>query len=163
MMRPRYLEDPISGDLPSKMVFLAGPRQVGKTTLARRVLDRFGAGLCLTRDRREDRREIRKARWPAGRALIVLDEEDVERRRVGLYHLRDADGREVDFLVTHDRKPWFAVEAKVAGRDVSPALRYYRTRIGIPWAYLVVLDSSRDFVEDGVRCVPAHAFLGALV
>ena len=35
----RYLEQNIVDDLVGKMVFLAGPRQVGKTTLARHILD----------------------------------------------------------------------------------------------------------------------------
>jgi predicted AAA+ superfamily ATPase len=34
----RYLEAPIREDLSQKMVLLAGPRQVGKTTLAKRLL-----------------------------------------------------------------------------------------------------------------------------
>ena len=33
-IRPRYLETFIAADLKRKMVLLAGPRQVGKTTLA---------------------------------------------------------------------------------------------------------------------------------
>jgi predicted AAA+ superfamily ATPase len=70
----RYLESPISMDLDEKMVFLAGPRQVGKTTLARHLLASSGPGLYLNWDNREDRHEIRAARWPAGRALLVFDE-----------------------------------------------------------------------------------------
>jgi predicted AAA+ superfamily ATPase len=34
-IRPRYLTEQVARDLERKMVFLAGPRQVGKTTLAR--------------------------------------------------------------------------------------------------------------------------------
>jgi predicted AAA+ superfamily ATPase len=37
-MRIRYLSEPIAKDLEKKMVFLSGPRQVGKTTLAKRLL-----------------------------------------------------------------------------------------------------------------------------
>jgi predicted AAA+ superfamily ATPase len=70
----RYLESAIREDLAEKMVFVAGPRQVGKTTLARRILDLEGPGVYLNWDNREDRREIRAAHWPAARALIVLDE-----------------------------------------------------------------------------------------
>jgi uncharacterized protein len=32
-----------------------------------------------------------------------------------LYYLRDKEGREVDFLVSKDKKPWFIVEAKASG------------------------------------------------
>lgn len=38
-MERRYLEPFIEADLGKKMVFLSGPRQVGKTTLALRLLD----------------------------------------------------------------------------------------------------------------------------
>ena len=386
----RYLEAPIREDLTEKMVLLAGPRQVGKTTLARHLLASAGGGIYLNWDNREDRREIRAARWPAGTGMVVLDELhkwrtwkgwtkgeydkhrdrlqflvtgsarlDVYRRggdslqgryhhyrlhplsyaevategtpeaptpgeglripskgsqdtvaallqyggfpepflaqsarrlrrwqrerldaffredvrdleairdleslqiladllpeRVGsplslnalredlevshraltfwmdvlerLYHvfrvrpytsqrvrslqkmpkaylwepslvptpaarfenlialhllklchflhdreghdaelhyLRDRAGREVDFLVTVDRRPWFAVEAKLSATTIEPSLTYFRHRLRIPWAYQVVLEGKRDFVQNDIRCVPARQFLGAL-
>ncbi len=74
MQKPLYLETPVREDLTRKMVFVAGPRQVGKTTLARGILAESGAGVYLDWDNREDRREIRAARWPGGEALVVLDE-----------------------------------------------------------------------------------------
>jgi len=37
LVKTRYLEGPIREDLENKMVFIGGPRQVGKTTLARRI------------------------------------------------------------------------------------------------------------------------------
>jgi predicted AAA+ superfamily ATPase len=89
--------------------------------------------------------------------------EDREGYKVGLSYLRDRNGREVDFLVTHKRKPWFAVECKLARVEVGPALRYFRDRLKIPWTYQVVLESDRDFVEEGIRCLPAHRFLAALI
>ena len=39
---PRYLTDPIKDDLERKMVFVGGPRQVGKTTLALGLLQAEG-------------------------------------------------------------------------------------------------------------------------
>jgi predicted AAA+ superfamily ATPase len=74
MDRERYLERVVEADLGAKMVLLGGPRQVGKTTLARRILARRDSGVYLSWDNREDRREIRAARWPGGRALVALDE-----------------------------------------------------------------------------------------
>jgi len=63
-----------------KMAFVAGPRQVGKTTLAKSLL-RDPAGSYFTWDLDSHRRRIIRAReqfWPvpagAGRARIVLDE-----------------------------------------------------------------------------------------
>lgn len=387
----RYLEGPLRSDLEAKMVFLAGPRQVGKSTLARRILDQFGSGTYLGWDNFEDRKQIRAARWPGGKSLVVLDElhkwrtwkrwikgeydkhgsrtrflvtgsarmdiyrrggdslqgryhhyrlhpftvaevqrgaggampelgseldiparaptdtlrrllefggfpepflaastrthrrwqkerlerffredvrdleavrdlssiqiladllpdrvgsplslnalrEDLEvshravtawmgvlerlyhvvclppfasarvrglRKRVKhylwdwslvrdpgarfenlvalhllkfvhslqdreghdveLYYLRDRAGHEVDFLVTAGRKPWFAVEAKSSAERIDPSLPYFADRLRIPWAYQVVLDAQRDFIQNDVRCVPAHRFLAALV
>jgi hypothetical protein len=387
----RYLEPAVRADLDEKMVFVAGPRQVGKTTLARRVLAAFGCGVYLDWDNRDDRREIRAARWPGGEALVVLDElhkwrgwkgwikgeydkhrdrlsflvtgsarldvyrrggdslqgryhhyrlhpltyreitggravsvpapgaepsipargnqdtiaalmrfggfpepflaqsertlrrwrkerldrffredlrdleairdlssiqiladllpdrvsaplslnalredlevshraltlwmdvldrlyhvfhvrpfaspkvrslrkmpkvylwdvslvpadaarfenlvalhllklchflQDHEGFDVELHYLRDRAGREVDFLVTVDRKPWLAVEAKTGETRIDPSLRYFRDRLGIPHVYQVVLDAPRDFTENGIRCVPARQFFAALV
>ncbi|MCX6545966.1 MAG: ATP-binding protein [Acidobacteria bacterium] len=81
---------------------------------------------------------------------------------VELWYLRDRAGHEVDFLVTLDRKPWFAAEAKLAETAIDPALRYFRDRLRVPWVYQVVKDCTRDVVDDGVRCVPASTFLAAL-
>jgi predicted AAA+ superfamily ATPase len=80
-----------------------------------------------------------------------------------LCYLRDRTGKEVDFLVTLERRPWMAVEVKMSETAVDPSIVYFRDRLRIPHAYQVVLEAHRDFVEDGVRVVPAHAFLGALV
>ncbi len=88
--------------------------------------------------------------------------EDSEGYRTDLQYLRDATGREVDFLVTCDRKPWFAVEAKLSADEIDPSLHYYREKLRLPWAYQVVLEGGRDFVVDGVRCLPAARFLAGL-
>ena len=56
------------------MVFAAGPRQIGKSTLAQRMLASATSQAYLSWDNREDRREIRAAGWPGGDALVVLDE-----------------------------------------------------------------------------------------
>src|SRR5436309_14899170 len=74
MPAPRYLESPVREDLAAKMVFVAGPRQVGRTTLAQQILEASGSGVFLSWDNRDDRREIQAARWPGGSALVVLDE-----------------------------------------------------------------------------------------
>jgi len=65
MESERYLERPIRADLERKMVFLAGPRQVGKTTLARHILASFEERLYLDWDNREDLEASHRAltRW----------------------------------------------------------------------------------------------------
>ena len=88
---------------------------------------------------------------------------DTEGIDADLFYLRDRMGREVDFLVTVRRKPWFAVEAKLRANAIDPSLLYFRDRLKIPWVYQVTLEGTRDFVENGVRSVPAADFLSALV
>jgi predicted AAA+ superfamily ATPase len=72
MTRPQF--DRIIADLDKKMVFLTGPRQVGKSWLARDVMKRFHAPLYLNWDRPSDQRIIREMLWPPETDLLVLDE-----------------------------------------------------------------------------------------
>ncbi len=72
----RYLLAPVRDDLSEKMVFVSGPRQVGKTTLALSLLGtrdlRHPAYLNWDDPRR--RPLIRRGELPVGQGLIVLDE-----------------------------------------------------------------------------------------
>jgi predicted AAA+ superfamily ATPase len=88
--------------------------------------------------------------------------EDQEGYRIGLYYLRDASKREVDFLVTNDEKPWFAVECKTSRSSVSPALHYFGKRLSIPFMYQVSLEGTEDVLDSGIRIMPAGKFLSAL-
>lgn len=71
----RYIEPFIFQDLSKKMVFLAGPRQVGKTTLSKSLCHgRFANGIYLNWDNDEDRRAIIKKQWSSDSPLIIFDE-----------------------------------------------------------------------------------------
>jgi predicted AAA+ superfamily ATPase len=82
---------------------------------------------------------------------------------VDLWYLRDRAGREVDFLLTHNRRPWVAIETRTGGTAINPSLRYFRDRLKVPFVYQITLEGTRDFIEDGIRCLPAADFLAALV
>lgn len=69
----RYLDDRVRLDLAQKMVFLTGPRQVGKTTLSQQLMVQTG-GQYLNYDVAADRALILKQRWRPQAALLVLDE-----------------------------------------------------------------------------------------
>jgi len=58
------------------MVFLGGPRQVGKTTLAQTLIKNYRDGhpAYLNWDSAPDRKRIRERDWPGREKLIVLDE-----------------------------------------------------------------------------------------
>jgi predicted AAA+ superfamily ATPase len=71
----RYISSYILDDLKKKMVFVGGPRQVGKTTLAQWVLEKhFPAGRYFNWDNDEDRSDILKKRWSTENDLLVFDE-----------------------------------------------------------------------------------------
>lgn len=61
-------------DLKKKMVLLAGPRQAGKTTLAKELANEFKSSIYLNYDRLEDRKIIQKEGWLPSVELIILDE-----------------------------------------------------------------------------------------
>lgn len=56
------------------MVFLAGPRQVGKTTLAHMIAKGYSRPVYLNWDNPEHRQNILKLRWSPDTDLLILDE-----------------------------------------------------------------------------------------
>lgn len=72
----RYLEPYIVEDLNKKMVFLGGPRQVGKTTLAQSLIKNYvdEHPAYLSWDSLEHQQKIKNREWPKTESLIVLDE-----------------------------------------------------------------------------------------
>ena len=70
----RYLYDQILKDLKKKMVFITGPRQVGKTYLAKEVLKEFKNPQYLNYDNRDDRKIIQQMSWKLNADLLIFDE-----------------------------------------------------------------------------------------
>jgi hypothetical protein len=80
-----------------------------------------------------------------------------------LYYLRTAEKKEVDFLVTINEKPWFAVEAKLTDANISPHLLYFMQKLDIPFVYQVLKKNGVDIYQNHVRIISADRFLAALV
>ena len=70
----RFQEAAIRRDLEKKMVFLTGPRQVGKTWLAKKVASGFTRSIYLNYDRLEDREILLREGWRKDTELLILDE-----------------------------------------------------------------------------------------
>lgn len=89
--------------------------------------------------------------------------EDTQGYKAELFFLRDVDKREVDFLITVDRKPWMAVEVKSSSENLSPHLRYFKDKLNIPYSYQLTFEGTQDVMKDGIRILPAAKFLLGLV
>ena len=70
----RYLFLRVAHDVADKMVFVTGPRQVGKTTLAKSLYTEFQQPLYLNYDSATDRQRINNADWPVTHDYVILDE-----------------------------------------------------------------------------------------
>lgn len=70
----RYLDDLVAADLRRKMVLVTGPRQVGKTTLCRHLMERFRPAQYLNWDVAADRAILRRQSWNPRANLLAMDE-----------------------------------------------------------------------------------------
>lgn len=88
---------------------------------------------------------------------------DAEGRKVGLNYIRDKEQREIDFLVSADSKPWFAVEVKNSFKEIPNSFKYLAGKLNIPFSYLVVNQKGIDLVKGKVRIISVNKFLTALI
>ncbi len=96
----RYLDPYIKEDLKKKMVFVGGPRQVGKTTLAQDILSGQN-GVYFNWDYDDDRQAILQKKWHRNDSLIVFDElHKFPHWKNWLKGVYDVSGQRHSFLVT---------------------------------------------------------------
>lgn len=70
----RYLHSLVVNDLRKKMVFITGPRQVGKTFFSKSIQGDFKKPVYLNQDDISDVKIIRKRAWPLNADLVIFDE-----------------------------------------------------------------------------------------
>jgi hypothetical protein len=67
-------------------------------------------------------------------------------------------------VAVEDGKPVLFVECKSSDRDVSPALKYLKTRFPSVAAWQISVTGSKDYVSrEGIRVATALQLLGTLV
>ena len=75
MEKKRYLTSNIVDDLKENMVFIGGARQVGKTTIAKKIIAKnFKTSNYYNWDFPPDRRKITNFEFPGESGLIIFDE-----------------------------------------------------------------------------------------
>jgi len=118
----RYLTHHILNDLEDKIVLLMGPRQCGKTTLAKQLLGEYD---YFNYDAAEDRLVLREKAWNRQKDLIIFDElhkmDEWKRWLKGIY---DTEGIPPKLLVTGSAR--LDVHRKVGD---SLAGRYFQYRL----------------------------------
>lgn len=91
----------VISDLSKKMVLLAGPRQVGKTFVAKLIAEEYQHALYLNFDNLDDRKIIESLSWLDDVDLLVLDElHKMPEWKNYLKGLYDTKPRHVSILVT---------------------------------------------------------------
>lgn len=85
-----------------------------------------------------------------------------------LFYLRDKEKREVDFLVTKNKSPWFLVEVKSSdNQGISKNLHYYYQQLKPAHAFQVVFDLPYEDIDcfsyHQPIIVPALTFLSQLI
>lgn len=150
-MRPRYLTDAVTRDLADKMVFIGGPRQVGKTTLALSLLrgtSGESSAAYLSWDSLADREAILAGRLPANQPRVVLDEIHKYAKWRGLVKgLYDKHKSAVSFLVTGSARLDYY---RKGGDSLQGRYHYYRLH-PFSLAECGTEDSSSSLVDDLLR------------
>ncbi len=98
----RYIQNEITEDLKKKMVFVGGPRQVGKTTMSLAILggdEQHPA--YFNWDYVDDKRLLLQGGLPSGQQLVILDEiHKYKKWRNFIKGLYDKNKSHVSFLIT---------------------------------------------------------------
>ena len=118
----RYMEENILQDLKQKILLLSGPRQVGKTTLSKQLLDPF---VYLSYDSTKDRKLIISDEWDRNSKMIIFDElHKMKKWKTWIKGLYDTEGIPPAILVTGSAR----LETYKKGGD-SLAGRFFHYRL----------------------------------
>ncbi len=79
-----------------------------------------------------------------------------------LFYLRDKEGREVDFVVTRNRRVHWLIEVKASAADIGNSLRYYTAKLQPKEALQLVLNLERAQEKSGIKLLPLGKWLAAL-
>ena len=126
-MEPRYLKDRIEADLSDRMVFVGGPRQVGKTTLAISLLEQGqseSSPAYLNWDVLADREDILAGRLPSGQSRVIFDEiHKYAQWRNLMKGLFDKNRTSISFIVTGSARLDYY---RKGGDSLQGRYHYYR-------------------------------------
>jgi hypothetical protein len=79
-----------------------------------------------------------------------------------LHFVRDKEKREVDFLLTKEKKPWMLIETKMNHPTPSPALHYFAKRLKIENKFLVTSKPLTPGKAGNVHVLDAATFCSSM-
>ena len=98
----RYLEQYIQADLKKKIILLTGPRQTGKTTLAKMLTNNYD---YFNYDNAEHRIDLMEKSWDRSKELIIFDElHKLKNWKSWLKGIYDTEGIPPSIIVTGSAK-----------------------------------------------------------
>ena len=80
----------------------------------------------------------------------------------GLHYLRDKEHREIDFVVTLNRRVHWLIEVKMSDGDLTSSLRYYAERLKPQQSLQLVLKLNKPLERSGIRVLPLSQWLESL-
>jgi uncharacterized protein len=91
-------------------------------------------------------------------------QQDIYGEDYELYYFRDIDGREVDFIITKDRKPIQAIECKLNDGDISKGLKYFKKHFPQCEAWQITAHGIKEYVNlNNIHISPARKFLKGFI
>ncbi len=75
---------------------------------------------------------------------------DTEGKKMELHYFKDRDQREVDFVITYNRKPYWLIEVKTSDHAVSPHLKYLCERVEHQKAIQLVYNLNKNFESHNI-------------
>ena len=79
-----------------------------------------------------------------------------------LHFVRDKEKREVDFLITKQKKPWILIETKLKSTNVGPSIHYFADNLQVKHKFLVVANLAEPGMAGDVHVIDAPSFLNSL-
>ncbi|NBU97283.1 MAG: ATP-binding protein [Spirochaetia bacterium] len=89
--------------------------------------------------------------------------EDSEGYRMQLWFLRDKEGREIDFVITKDKKLINLIEAKWRDDQISRSLSYYSEKLKPKHSLQLVANLKREYAKNQLQVKKAVEYLSGSV
>ena len=87
-------------------------------------------------------------------------QQDYEGKNMELCYFRDTDKREVDFIITNNKKPIQAIECKLKAKNISSNLKYFKAKFPNTECIQVHLENTREYEsKEGIKYLTWKTFL----